>query len=205
MNTPSFADSIERYAELCARLDTAFRDRGATLAAADLDESRFIGLQAQWTAQLLSPTGPEIADRFGAAYAAARRALASSDLKPEEEDTWPSDPAREDRTEQIRCLPHTPVLPFRRPPAPAESSVRLSPAPRRIHEPPIRPAPRDADDCGTTMEVPVFAQPPQVLPFVEKASPVRWLHRFDTQTGLPLPAPRWSEEAPADPAPTTPR
>ena len=48
------------------------------------------------------------------------------------------------------------------------------------------------------MEVPVFAPPSRVLPF-EAPRPVGRLHRFDTQTGLPLANPIWIDEPAADP------
>lgn len=195
MHALSLADSIERYADLCARLDAAFPDRAAVLRAANLDESSLTGLQAHWTAQLITPSGEEIAARFGAAYAAARSRLIAHD-----EDTWPADSTAANRTAEIRCHRFTPALPFVPARPGEESGIRPAPAFRRVHEPPIRPASSATEASERTMEIPVFAPRPPVLPFAPPQPPFRRLHRFDSQTGLPLPNPYWIDEpSAADP------
>lgn len=197
MNALFLADSVERYAELCALLDAPFVDRASILRSANLDEASFADLLTQWTDKLTSPGGADAA-RFGAAYAAARKALSAPRLAAEDDDTWPSDLAVGNRTAEIRCLRVAPALPFDPSPVEEESRVRRLPAVRRIYEPPIRPAPGAIDESDRTMEVPVFGPRPQVLPFVAPGAPGRWLHRFDTQTGLPLPNPLWSDDASAN-------
>lgn len=175
MTTRSSADSIEQYAALCARLDDAFPDRATILRSANLDEGSFRALQARWIEQLIAPDGGALADTFGAAYSAARRGIVDQ-----------------------------PALPFRSARTDEDSGLRLAPAPCRIHEPPIRPAVVANDAPGSTEEMPIFARRPPVLPFAAPHVPFRRLHRFDTQTGLPLRDPIWIEDAPA-PAPYKPR
>jgi len=86
-------------------------------------------------------------------------------------------------------------LPFSSANVGEECGIRPEPAQRRIYEPPIRPASSATDATESTIEVPVFAQRPPVLPFVPPRPPCRRLHRFDTQTGLPLPNPIWIDDA----------
>jgi hypothetical protein len=191
-------DSIDRYAELCAQLDDAFAPRAAILGSVGLDEQAWTGLTAQWAGRLCAGDGGVFAQRFGDVYAATRcrmlapkqRGAAQPDSRflSTEEQPW--------RAEAARVSLDMPALPFRPARADEASGVRLAPAPRRIHEPPIRPEPTTAE---STTEVPIFAEQQPVLPFEPARVPYRRLHRFDTQTGLPLPSPIWIDETAADP------
>jgi hypothetical protein len=111
------------------------------------------------------------------------------------DDTWPSERDL-DRTAELRIPRAAPVLPFSTARPGEHSGVRPAPARRRIYEPPIRPAPVSAD---VTLEIPTLDARAPVLPF-EAPRPVGRLHRFDTQTGLPLANPIWIDEAAADPS-----
>src|SRR6478609_8285318 len=73
-------DSIDRYAELCARLDDVFASRAATLSAAGLDEQAWTALFAQWAERLCAIDGAAFAKRFGDIYAATRRNLRAPEL-----------------------------------------------------------------------------------------------------------------------------
>lgn len=119
-------------------------------------------------------------------------------LDLEDEPTWPSETALVNRTAEIPCHRVSAAMPFQPVGAEEKSGFHRTPAPRRIHEPPIRPASGAGETLERTMEVPVFARPSRVLPF-EAPRPVGRLHRFDTQTGLPLANPIWIDEAAADP------
>jgi hypothetical protein len=235
-------DSIDRYAELCARLDDVFASRAATLSTAGLDEQAWTALCAQWAGRLCATDGAVFAERFGDIYAATRRDLRAPELLgtaacdprfvsteaqpwraeaarvsldatgnappleiPDAEDTWPSARANDPRSDALATvelgtlLPFVmrAALPFRAVGTSEESGVHRVPALRRIHEPPILPA--DADATERTIEVPVYAQRPPVLPFQRTRPISRRLHMFDTQTGLPLPKPLWIEDAAVDP------
>lgn len=233
-------DSIDRYAELCARLDDVFVPRAATLGAAGLDEQAWISISAEWAERLCASEGAALAERFSEVYAATRRRLRAPALlgapegdprfmsteaqpwraeaarvsldatgnapalqTPDAEDTWPSAHANDARSDALatvelgRLLPFTKraALPFRTAGPSEESSVRRVPAVRRIYEPPIRPEVDATDSTERTIEVPVFAQRPPVIPFKPLLPSDRRLHRFDTQTGLPLTNPVWIEDA----------
>jgi hypothetical protein len=110
------------------------------------------------------------------------------------EDTWPSERDL-DRTAELRVPRSASVLPFATGRPNEDSGVRRAPAQRRIYEPPIRPASVPGE---TTLEIPIFGARAPVLPF-EAPRPVGRLHRFDTQTGLPLANPIWIDEPAADP------
>lgn len=110
------------------------------------------------------------------------------------EDTWPSERDL-DRTAELRVDRSAPVLPFATARPGEESGVRPPPARRRIYEPPIRPAPASGE---TAQDIPVLGARAGALPF-EAPRPVGRLHRFDTQTGLPLQNPIWIDDAAADP------
>ena len=110
------------------------------------------------------------------------------------EDTWPSERDL-DRTAELRIPRSAPVLPFAMGRPGEDSGVRRAPAQRRIYEPPIRPASVPGE---TTLEIPILGALAPVLPFVAPR-PVGRLHRFDTQTGLPLANPIWIDEPTADP------
>lgn len=190
-------DSIDRYAELCARLDDVFASRAATLSAAGLDEQAWTALCAQWAERLCATTGAAFAERFGDIYSATRRDLRAPALlgTAARDPRFVSTEAQPWRAEAARVsLDATGSAP------PLEIPDAV-PALRRIHEPPILPA--DGDATERTIEVPVYAQRPPVLPF-QRARPIsRRLHMFDTQTGLPLPKPLWIDDA-GTPDPTKP-
>lgn len=112
------------------------------------------------------------------------------------EDTWPSDRGLDlDRTAELRGLRSAAVLPFATARPSEDSGVRRAPAQRRIYEPSLRPATVPGE---TTLDIPILRALAPVLPF-EAPRPVGRLHRFDTQTGLPLANPIWIDEAAADP------
>ena len=117
-----------------------------------------------------------------------------------EESLWPTrqplSAARDlDRTaELVSCRPG-PVLPFRPPQGKEdESGVRAVSAQCRADDShPVALPPSDA-----TVELSQRPTHTPALPFAPAGHPVRRFHRFDSQTGLPLPIPHWVDDA-ADP------
>lgn len=107
------------------------------------------------------------------------------------EGSWPIE-GDLDRTAELRVPRTGVVLPFSAARPSDESGIRRAPALRRIHEPPIRPA---LDTAERTLEMPTLTQPRAALPFEASLPGCRRLHRFDTQTGLPLPNAYWSDDA----------
>lgn len=155
-------DSIESFAALLVRLSDGFAEPAAVLAQAGLTLDRWQQVSERWTARL-GEEGGALAERFSAAYAGAKAAL---DRRVQDEKTLVPDPDFVGAEAQ----------PWRD----EARSVALS-------------APRETETEGT-MECPACPVPGPVMPFVEAppASPPRGrLHRFDPQTGLPLPAPVW--------------
>lgn len=120
-------------------------------------------------------------------------------LKPDPtEDTWPREP-NFDHTAELRVHPSSPALPFPSFIEADESGARPAGAGRRIDEAPIRPV---LDATERTMDIPPFAVSVPALPFTAEHQPCRRLHRFDTQTGLPLPIGHWVYD-PKDPTKST--
>jgi hypothetical protein len=120
-------------------------------------------------------------------------------LKPDpNEDTWPREPSF-DHTAELRVHPSGPALPFPSFAATDESGARPASAGRRLDEAPLRPA---LDATERTMDIPPFAVSVPALPFTAEHQPCRRLHRFDTQTGLPLPIGHWVYD-PKDPTKST--
>jgi hypothetical protein len=136
------------------------------------------------------------------AEAAAVQLSASSAAPPRldsrDHEVWPRETTPANRTAEIPCLRRAPVLPFQAPRPEEASGIRRTPAPRRVHEPPIRPPPVAGATTESTMEMPALAPPAAAPP--SPRPPGGRLHRFDSQTGAPLPSPFWSEDStPADP------
>jgi hypothetical protein len=125
-------------------------------------------------------------------------------LSVAEDDTWSSRRASIatgdlDATAELALGPRKPTLPFVVAGIGGDSAIRRVPAPCRIHEPPIRHARHPSADAENTMEVRLSAPRHAVMPFASSRPPYGRLHRFDTQTGLPLPNPIWIEDAAVDP------
>ena len=153
---------------------------------------RFLNIEAQ-------PWRTEAAAVALDAFGAAPPLLSFAD-EDTEEGLWPtrqplSAAGDLDLTaELVSCRPG-PVLPFR--PSQGkddESGVRAVSAPCRAHDS-LRVALPPSD---TTVELSQRASHPPALPFAPAGHPVRRFHRFDSQTGLPLPIPHWVDDA-ADP------
>ncbi len=178
--------TLERFAAICAQLDDGFADRALLLVTAGFDESSWKRLEEAWTTQIMEDSDSALSRRFGEAYAAARRPGAGTPTP-----TALLAPGPRFLNDQVQ--------PWREEAA-AVSLDASGVAPAllsqcRLDEPPCRPAFSATDATESTMEVPVFAQRPPVLPFVPPRPPCRRLHRFDSQTGLPLPTPLWIDDA----------
>lgn len=174
-------DALTRFAALAAHLGEPFADRPALLLAAGLDEHGWAEQVEQWSARLNADASGELHRCFAEAHA---RALAPRGLAPARRDPrFLGDEAQPWREE-----------------AAAVGAVTYESAP-----PPLAPCnapssaqrPRDASG-EQTQECPLHAPAGSVLPFGRASAssagapfPGRRLHRFDPQTGLPLPAPVW--------------
>ncbi len=110
--------------------------------------------------------------------------------------TWPapqplSVPKDLDRTAEYASGRPGPVLPFSGVRGMEESGVRSAPVARSPDKPPrvglVAP--------DTTVELSMNAARAPALPFASPSSPVRRLHRFDSQTGRPLATPYWVDDA----------
>ncbi len=202
MSTTALAHNIERFAQLCALLDDGSVRRAAVLDAAGLDETTWCQLRVAWLPRLAAGDALALALRFGRAYAHARRQAG----KPAVPEPWPAElvaedtdvdaappvPEPDDPTEMTVAggFPLAgPAVPFRSPPVGTTAGLeRLPSPPSRAQAAAIEPAER-------TLEVPVLATAERAaLPF--RPTPGRRLHRFDSQTGLPLPVPIWVDEQP---------
>jgi hypothetical protein len=205
MSTTALAHNIERFAQLCALLDDGSVQRAAVLDAAGLDEATWCQLRMAWLPRLAAGDALALALRFGRAYAHARRQVG----KPALPESWPADLAAEDT--DVDAAPPVPkpddpakmtvaggfplagpAVPFRSPPMGTTAGLE------RLHSPPSRPQPAaTVESAERTVEVAVLATAERaaVLPF--RPTPGRRLHKFDSQTGLPLPVPIWVDEPPA--------
>lgn len=170
--------SIERFAEVTAQLSAAFADPGAVLGQAGLNAERFRQVEAYWAARLGEAGSEPVRARFASAFAEARLGAASVEGQPistERDARFLSEhaqPWREEAASVPLCAEGAAPPNAERVSAIVESSA------------------------DRTIECPAYPAPGPVLPFVESApaSPLRGrLHRFDPQTGLPLPVAVWVE------------
>jgi hypothetical protein len=209
LNPPIPILDIERFADICALLDDGFSIRVDVLAAAGLDETGWQRARAKWLAILSASTTPELAQRFARAYGRARQRagyVAISERARASDSTWltvmdgdepacssrapmPLDTDRSDLTAHVAFPLAGPALPFRSYPVGATASLERAPVTLSRPQPPA-----GVDPAEPTLEVPVLSTPPTVLPF--RTTPQRRLHRFDSQTGLPLAVPVWVDELP---------
>ncbi len=179
---PSPADSIERFAQLCRRLGDAFAPRSSILGEAGLDEVSFREIEHAWMRRL----DGALAERFAAVFAAGEESTAPV---AGETQTW---------REEARTVPllRAGEAPRSAVPWPSERAAKQT-APRLLDTSSV--------DVDRTLELPIgHAAPPlpfrPAMPFTKAPSetpPRRRLHRFDPQTGLPLPAPVWVDLASA--------
>jgi aryl carrier-like protein len=75
---PDPVDTIERFAELSARMEDPFADEEKVLREAGLDSMQWDAAQARWTKRISSSAADaeDLSRRFGAAYVAAKERLA---------------------------------------------------------------------------------------------------------------------------------
>jgi hypothetical protein len=203
MSTTALAHNIEHFAQLCALLDDGSVQRAAVLDAAGLDETTWCQLRVAWLPRLAAGDALTLALRFGRAYAHVRRQAG----KPPLSEPWPAELAAEDT--DVDAAPPVPepddptemtvaggfplagpAVPFRSPPMGTTAGLERLPSPLSRPQ-----AVANVDPAERTLEVPVHAAAARsVLPF--RPAPGRRLHRFDSQTGLPLPVPIWVDEPP---------
>jgi hypothetical protein len=224
-------ESIEGFAQLCARLKDDFSSRAAVLSSAGLDEASWTRIEAYWLFQLAG-NEPDLATRFAAIYGKETRrdattepgqalggkepgvavtsvfpwlaevravGLATTGEAPplQQAPSWAEDtqPGQgrstvlPDDDHTLAALPilRNAVMPF----APERSQVGElgTAAPPSAHR-----APLPLNEGENTLDCPLFPETRSALPFQQAPNvppPVKRLHRFDPQTGLPLPAPVW--------------
>lgn len=216
---PNALDSIERFAELCRRLGDAFTARAVVLAEAGLDEASFVAIEQAWMRRL----DGELAEQFIAAFSAGepgpkasdqgadpwRRAAQSVPLLYAGEacmrvvstpvvaaptpvsPSLPRAPFDVDRTQELPIGAPSPSTPFR------AGAVRElePPAWHRAPDAMNTPFP-ESSDLDRTQTCLLDMRHLPALPFKQAPSeppPQKRLHRFDPQTGLPLPVPVWVE------------
>jgi hypothetical protein len=187
--------TIDAFAAIVAQLDDAFANRAAILGAAGLDEASWKRLEDRCTTEILGRSDGALARRFSEAYAARRRPVERAAVG-----------APCFTAEGSRFLSREPQ-PWRDEAA-AVSLGALGEAPRLLSvvESDTRPLARAAtaaNDLDATAEI-AFGPPRAALPFLQTPPPGRRLHRFDTQTGLPLERPIWIDDPVAANDPTKP-
>jgi len=192
---------IESFAELTARLDHPFADRASILRSAGLDEAAYLRHKNRWSADLAGALSPELAQRFGEAYARAvhakaepiREEAAIVARETKAEAPWVPEGMRHFTSLQ-ETQPAADGPPPARPVLPFDAAAKPSPSPPLPVRPPAPPA------LGDTAGIDPLALPAAsaVLPFDAAATPGKRLIRFDSQTGEPLPTPVWVD-LPASP------
>lgn len=195
--------AIERFGQVCARLDDGFGARAEILAAAGLDEAGWQRLRAECLPVLASNQAPATAVAFGRAYASARQQLAVPEAAPAPESGPPAskcgddaEPGVEPRVLDIdRTTDHAfplagPALPFR-PGAPLTAAQ--APVSARFN----MPSHRASSAADVTLEVPSAAGVANaVLPFpapTPTGRRQRLLH-FEPSTGRRLSPPVWVDD-----------
>ena len=179
-------ERVQRVAEIVAALANPFAARDTVLASAGLDNATWVRMECECTERLQQDTSGVLAAIYAESFArtkAGRFARARDPLRH-------NDP---------RFL--SPAQPWRNEAA-AVSLDACGEAPRLLSvvENDTRPLARAATaatDLDATAEI-ALGPPRAALPFVQPAPPGRRLHRFDTQTGLPLSKPIWIDDPATD-------
>jgi hypothetical protein len=208
--------SIEHFAQLCALLDDGPASHAEALAAADADETRWQASCEAWLPRLAAGDAPELAVRFSRAYAIARHWHAGHLPLPSvpEAARVPGTPgvAPASSKELVLEIDADDTVPGSAPPGALDADVAAESAPPTAESAPpftrvdmlLPPAPREpaaardalpatTDPADATLE---SAQAAVAL-FAPRPAATGWrqrLARFDTQTGQPLPEPRWVDE-----------
>jgi hypothetical protein len=125
--------AIELFAALMARLDEPFAARDQVLQAAGLDDSDFQRMADRWSKELRGDGAPALALRYGDAYEAAARELASANRG---ERAAPD--LRFLNTDAQSFRDEAAVVPLQ---ASAETTPAPIPAPSLVAAPPISPPP----------------------------------------------------------------
>jgi hypothetical protein len=203
--TTPLAESIQRFAEVSARLGDVFADREEVLGTEGLDEAAWIKLEHGWAQRLQALDGEALARRFGEIYEAAqRRARTPATEAPDPRfltttaQPWRAEAAAVSLDVSVdapalSCPPDRKAAPIPlraepRPPLPDETDATAELSVYRP-EPALPFAPSCA--CNEQRARPIADLPPALL--FRSARKGRW-HRFDPQTGEPLPAPRWVDD-----------
>jgi hypothetical protein len=184
--------TLERFAELCELVDDGFVKHAAMLAAAGLDERTWLALRDAWLPRLAAGDEPELATRFGHAYAAARRHRLGCIVMPPRVLTTPVgmriDADDTEETSARSVVDGDPAAPVD---APQRVSPPLAPVGSRSHAPDPTEQTIPAAHVPPPVRVPPLPPPP--------TGRRQRLVRFDTQTGAQLPCAYWIDE------PTPPR
>lgn len=178
--------TLERFAELCELVDDGFAKHAARLAEAGVDWGTWTMLRDAWLPQLAER---EIAARFGAAYAAARRRRLSHLALPGAVLGMTPGVETYDTEETSGPLPVLDEGGDADPPKDGSAGTSFNSGTAVVD-----PAERTIQAHG--------APPPPAPGLSPPPSPSghrRRLVQFDTQTGAPLANPYWVDEIPVSP------
>jgi hypothetical protein len=163
MSTVSLVATIERFAQLCAALDEGFTRPAAVFSGAGLDATTWHEARSRWGAELAAGTAPDLAVRFGRAYACARQGLVANKADGTIAETAPRHaPIDVDVTAEVPIFRAGTAVPFA-----AARAVPDAAGSRPIdHRPsaPIVPPCAGTDPTETTLDAPIF-RPRPALPF----------------------------------------
>ena len=202
--------TIERFAELSARIDEGRAPRASILEAAGIEEITWAHVERHWLMRLFAGDDHDLAARFGTMYGRTKYTLASfsrtESPSPASEEKRPATTV--DDTLPSGVAPAPGVDDTLRdevdPAAPSPASVAVdastatdgtSAVPEAAAAPALGQQSPGGDAADLTLECAPDAGVRHVLPFVAHVSAVeaappgqRWAY-FDTQTGQPLPVP----------------
>jgi hypothetical protein len=191
-STDTSVDTVRRVAEITATLADPFAARNTILAAAGLDNAAWARMESECTQRIHEDTSGALGATYAESFARAKAGTTARAPDPRGH----HDP----RFLGIR-------QPWREEAAAVSLDARGE-APRLLsvvenYTRPLTRAATAANDLDATAEI-AFGPPRPALPFLQTAPPGRRLHRFDTQTGLPLESPIWIDDPVAANDPTKP-
>lgn len=181
-------ERVQRVAEITAALADPFAARETVLASAGLDTATWARMESECTERLQQDTSGMLCAVYAESFARAAAGRYAHARDP-------------GGHHDARFL--SPAQPWRDEAAAVSIEV-CGEAPRLLSvgendTQPFARASIAAGDLDATAEI-ALAPRRATLPFVQPPPPSRRLHRFDTQTGLPLPNPIWIADSATHPS-----
>jgi hypothetical protein len=179
--------TVERVAEILATLADPFAARDTVLASAGLDAATWERMERECTERVQQDTSGALGLIYAEAFARTKAGQFTHERAPQlDHDSRFLSPAQPWRSEAAAVSIE----------APGEAPRLLSPSCNDT----LPSAQASIAESGLDATAEITLGPRRaVLPFDPPRPACRWLHRFDTQTGLPLLNPIWIDDATADP------